>query len=520
MNNTRGKTNKTSVKFLINILSLALFFGPAQSYADPAPSPSPSPSVSPSPAPSPSPSVAPIANPSCPTGQHWVMATVNGLNTGHCESDINCSEMSKTASTAYDDMMKACGNGSLGSDSDTCMKKAITCDVVSKEESFDTATAMTNAVLQGMGLNQAANLGQKSTSSSPCPQYTGADYKQRKKDLQDKINDLQKQMSDAQKDLSQQQKDTQKEIQDIQDDITKAKKDENEQKAKMDDDMRQKMADFNKTQNDTKNQMRQNSLSMLQLRGKLVESQRKQAMDLLKLNDSATKAACVKAAQDSYSKFQSTANSMSMSFQQRSYNKQVVLSQYNDCLKTFDQQRQATIEQYRQEQQTLTQSISQAQSEQDDIQNSLNLAQTQLTDIQNQNTSQKSQLDQDLIQQMQSAQNKMQAAQTNFQQQQQIATQKNQQLQQQLNQATNDLNNLGPEPTSDATTSAKTAGSIVAGKVGIIDNFIGSCCPGADRIDYCGSNPSLKNASRAYHEAAGTSGPTPATTTTPPPARQ
>jgi hypothetical protein len=507
MNNTRGKTNKTSVKFLINILSLALFFGPAQGYADDAAANT----------------AASLAAALQATNNPCVQQAGN-TNTGPTSASClaqTCSKLKDEANKAYNDMMTACGNGSLGGSADECFKKAVTCDVVSKDESFDSDAALNNAVnsiLTSAGLSQAANLGtNKSGATSKCPQYTGADYKQRKKDLQDKINDLQKQMTDAQKDLSQQQKDTQKEIQDIQDDITKAKKEENEQKAKMDDDMREKIADFNKTQNDTKNQMRQNSLNMLQLRGKLVESQRKQAMDLLKLNDSATKAACVKAAQDSYSKFQSTANSMSMSFQQRSYNKQVVLSQYNDCLKTFDQQRQATIEQYRQEQQTLTQSISQAQSEQDDIQNSLNLAQTQLTDIQNQNTSQKQQLDQDLIQQMQSAQNKMQAAQTNFQQQQQIATQKNQQLQQQLNQATNDLNNLGPEPSSDATTTAKTASSIVSGKVQTLDAYVEKCCPpsGGPNCD----SPSLRKASDAYHDAKGESRVGGSSSSTPP-ARQ
>ena len=103
---------------------------------------------------------------------------------------------------------------------------------------------------------------------------------------------------------------------------------------------------------------------------------------------------------------------------------------------------------------------------------------------------------------MQSAQNKMQAAQTNFQQQQQIASQKTTQIQQQLNQATADLNNLGPEPSSDATMTSKTAASTIRGKVQTLDAYVEKCCPTSG--PNCDS-PSLRKASDAYHDAKGES---------------
>lgn len=459
MNNTRGRMKKTSVKFFINILTLAFAFQPSLSLAtDPAPA-------------TPSTATPVVIN---NTGN------VDPCDKSDAESQKSClakkcrGDLLTSAQSAVKEMKTACAEGSLG---DNCFEKAVTCSVVTKEQTFDTATTLTNAVLQGMGLNQAASLGTpKSSSTSTCPQYSGQNYQQRKRDLESDIKDIQNQLNDLKKDLAQQQKDTQKEISDIQDDIQKSKKDTDKAKADLDTDQRQQIADFNKNQNDLKNQMRQNNLNMLQLKGKLVDSQRNQSMDLLKLNDSATKAACVKAAQEAYSKFQAAAAATSMSFATRSQQKQMVLNQYNDCLKTFDQSRQQTIEKYRQEQQTLSTSIAQAQSELDDMQHSMDLAQSQLTEMQNSNTAQKSKIDQDLIQEMQTAQTKMQAAQSDFQQQQQIATQRQQELNQQLNAKQNELNSLGPVPDSDATTSSAKASAKIRANEPILEGYINTCC--------------------------------------------
>ncbi len=391
------------------------------------------------------------------------------------------------AINAQKEIENACGDSGFGSKTE-CLKKVYTCAKVVESESFDTATEMTNAVLQGLGLSTAASIGRPNKNTdNACPQFTADNYQKRKKEIQDDIKSIEKELKDLQKDLVKEEKDTKKELQDITDDITKAKKDVKDQKVKIDEDERKQLADFNNTQNQTKNQMRTSNMNILKLRAKLVESQRDLSQKLLQLNDNATKAACVNNAQKSYAEFQKAANSGSMSMALRTQQKQNILNQYSDCLKAMDQQRAALLESKREEQKQLQASITQANDEMTDIQHSLDLAQTQLDEIKAQNTTQRNELEKGLLEQMQNAQTKMQSIQSSFQKQQQLSQQQQAQLTQKLNTRQNELNSLGPVPASDATLTPTKAGTKIRGNLAPVQRYVDQCCDKKEFGRSCGT---------------------------------
>lgn len=416
-------------------------------------------------------------------------------NTIECQCGNNALQEAVKAQKEID---TACGDSGFGSKTE-CLKKVYTCAKVVESENFDTATEMTNAVLQGLGLSTAASIGKPNKNAEgTCPQFTADNYQKRKKEIQDDIKSLEKELKDLQKDLVKEEKDTKKELQDITDDITKAKKDVKDQKVKIDDDERKQLSDFNNTQNQTKNQMRTSNMNILKLRAKLVESQRDLSQKLLQLNDNATKAACVNNAQKSYSEFQKAANSGSMSMALRTQQKQNILNQYSDCLKAMDQQRAALLESKREEQKQLQASITQANDELTDIQHSLDLAQTQLEEIKQQNTNQKNELEKGLLEQMQTAQTKMQSIQSSFQKQQQLSQQQQMQLNQKLTTRQNELNALGPVPSSDSTLTPTKAGAKIRANISPVQGYVDLCC---DKKDFARPCATFKDIIQTFKSA-------------------
>ncbi len=416
-------------------------------------------------------------------------------------------DLLKEAQEAAKKIKEACSEGDLGRDK-SCFEQSLVCSEVSKSKTFDSASAQTDAVnniLKQAGLSDAASIGPQN-STSTCPQYSAEDYRKRKKELKEEIKDATKEMADLKKDLNTQKKDITKEIQDAADEQQKTQKELKADKDKLDEDQAKQMGDITNTQTATRKQIRSSSLNIIKLRSKLMDSQMQGAMELLKLDDNATKAACVAQAQKAYTDYTSSYGT-STTFALRQQQKQTVLNMYNNCMKTFQQQRSALVAAKQNEQAEIRAMIMSEQGDMADTQKSLDLTAQQLADLPNQTTAKKTDIDSQITQSMQSAQTKMQSAKDNFNSAQQTSMESQRDIQERLNASTNELNNLGPEPSGSAKTSASEAAGKIAGNMDAVDSYLHMCCPNhsststADKTkgDYCVD--SMKRLAKFYNEA-------------------
>ncbi|MFV3407886.1 hypothetical protein ACNH6C_04725 [Bdellovibrio bacteriovorus] len=354
---------------------------------------------------------------------------------------------------------EACRKGGLSGSSD-CVTKAKQCAEQSGTSSYDALSSF--AVMMGVPATALAG------KEGPCPQMNGRDYFSEKdkiteeiKDLQEELNELNKERIADQDEFSQMMTDTEKEL-------SEARETLNENKLQLERDSREQLVSFQNEQNQVKEIIRRKGDEVLELQGQLTQSHRDRARTLIMLSESAAKRKCVAELaklQQEFVQLYPGANTTPATYIGKAKEKrQQLVAFYHSCMSDFDQQRIAVNEAARQRQDVLEKKIQNLRVVIDEAENTLNLSGTHMQEIEKASSERKSNAQQKVVDQTTQAQKKLQLAYSKLQETLKGHATKAASLNASLNRANQALLSLGPAPKSKSSeyTPSEAAGDIEA----------------------------------------------------------
>ncbi|MDG0815073.1 coiled-coil domain-containing protein [Bdellovibrio svalbardensis] len=392
-----------------------------------------------------------------------------------------CIDAKKDLSNAKKDLAKTCSEADMGSD---CAEKVDACAEVGGSSAFATAGQYMSAIGNQYGsLVSALGAGGKG-----CPQMAGKTYFNRKDSLNKDIDSTKEDLAKLNDEKATIEDDFNKQIQDLQDELNKAQEELDKQKLEMKERKRKQIADFQASQNQAKEELRKKSTDLLSLRGQLISSQQDQALKLIAMSDASGKRACQKAVNDAKKAYDAIVSSGSGNYIAKAkQKKQDLISTYNDCMDSFQQQRVALNKSKKQEQDQINKAITDTQQSAEELTNSMNTASSQLAEMEQDAKTEEDAATQKVLKLMQTNQTKMLAAQQKMQSNLQTIATKNQSLSEKLNRLNNELAQLGPAPSEDSTKTVKQVGSEIGG----LQENIEEAQASVDQ--YCGSSASSKS---------------------------
>lgn len=383
-------------------------------------------------------------------------------------SDPCGTEANRLYKEAKKELAEACSKAGFDG---RCSEQVLECSESMGSQDFNTMGVLgqvTGIPLAGLG-------------TSSCPQLSGKDYFSRKKEIDSELKDTNSDLADLGKEKADIEKDFNTEMQDVQKEIRDAQKELADEKLKINEEKRQQISDFSKQQSETRNEVRKKNMDLLQLRGKLIKSDRDKVTKMMQLSEASSKRACMGAVKDLRDKLLKPGERVSISTARSA--KSELTAAFDDCMKTFDQQRSAMNETYRQEQAELNETIGQVQSDIDDMENQLKLATTQLAEMEADAKKRGETAEQNVVKMMQEAQQKMLSAQENMKKNITALSNKETTLKQRLASLNNELMMLGPVPADQSSEdSPKKAMGSVQNETETIEDFEASCGTPSERI--------------------------------------
>lgn len=497
MNHSRGTTNKTSVQNLITLFTFVItLFSGFEGVAIATTPPS---------------SPAYDNRDNCQRAVDEKDANKKAEFQKLCDRDssgLSCSNKLATAQTARENISKACSEGSLGSD---CISRAVVCAKVTRKEILDikesdTGLTLANSVLAGLGMSSAVNIDttkkRKNTDleeNSDCPQFSGADYESRKKDLKEELVTINKDLTEIDKELATAQKSADKELSDITKETQEAQKKANESKQDRDKDIMREIQTYSENKVQMRDNIRKQYVKLINLRAEPRRLRTKEQADLAAINDGQAKKACAVAANKIYeANFADFQRSRSLT--KRKNIKREAIQYYRDCMEQMNDRRQSIIQEARTAKQTANTLVSQAEEELGDMTQRMTESDTDLAKIEKNKKLADDQAVQSLLKELQSAQTNMATIVTAQQKKIAEAAKRKADLQEKLNAKTNEQNNLGTPPDSDAKMSSATAGKTITTNMETIAGYIKLCCKENSICD-----PSMQDIAKKYESAGGES---------------
>lgn len=373
--------------------------------------------------------------------------------------------------SAKDRLRTACKDAGLGS-GESCLESATRCAAEVKTDSFDTI----GTILNTLGYTAGTSL------SQGCPQYSGVDWHDRKRQIKDDLEDAKKELADAAKESAENLKDyneaqtraqekmneAQKEFKEIQNDLSKEKREQVKENQEM--------------QARAMKEIREMQIQKTKLRGQMIKSQQDMALKLIAMTDASGKRACVKGMNDAKKAYESLATSNNASHISKAKEKKAqLIAIYSDCMDAFLKQRQSLNQTHAQELEELTQQMNNLDSDITGVQDSLNLASTQASQIEQEFTKKEQEASENALKASQLAYQQATNAKTELDQKNAATAQKQAAAQAKIQQANNELMTLGPEPYSkDAmTTPGRNAEEIRAAVLAVedYDDLASKSCP-------------------------------------------
>lgn len=369
-----------------------------------------------------------------------------------------CIDARDKLSSAKKEKNKLCGEAELGAD---CSEQVSACSEVASSNAFATAGQYMNAVGNQYGsLVSALGAG----GGRGCPQMAGKTYFNRKDSLNKDLDSTQKELADLNDDKAKITDEFNKQIQDLQDDLTKAQEELDKQKLEMKEKKRKQLADFQASQNQAKEELRKKTTDLLSMRGQLISSQQDQALKLIAMSDASGKRACQRAVNDAKKAYDAIVSSGSGNYIAKAkQKKQDLISTYDDCMESFNQQRAALNKSKKQEQDQINKAITDTQQSSDELANSMNTASSQLAEMQQDAKTEEDQAAAKVTKLQQTTQTKMMAAKEKADANLKTLEAKNSSLSSKLNRLNNELTQLGPAPSEESTKTVKQVGSELDG---------------------------------------------------------
>ncbi|MGZ3775989.1 MAG: hypothetical protein ACXVCY_19520 [Pseudobdellovibrionaceae bacterium] len=355
----------------------------------------------------------------------------------------------------------ACNEISAGH-TEQCKEKVDNCSEISGSQSFNSI----GSFAQALGVPGNITSAFDPALTSGCPKWSGKDFYDEKKNLEQQIKDTEKELADLNDDRASAQKDYNTAYDDAQKTLADAQKEFDKRKKEMSQEERDRVAEAMKNQVQANKDMRDKGMQILQLRGNVIQMQREKTMKLLAASEAAGKSTCTKAALD-YKKSVIAENNANKTAQalglirKSSLINQEALRIYTECMATLDNQRIALNETYNQKIDETNKQIENLQQDMTQVKDTLNLADSQLQQIKADADTETKQETDRLTQLMQTTQKQITDAYNIQQQKTQTINAKDQSLQKALNNLNQKLMQMGPPPPQSSTSTPTQVASTI-----------------------------------------------------------
>lgn len=437
MSTISNSKKRSTVKLVINLLSMSSLVTPVVSYAQPT-APGVSVQISPE-------------------------AYENTMKKQECNNARDkIAEAERAIGTA-------CRKAGLGSGSN-CVAKAESCAETIGNEEFST----TDAIGTVLGLPVNSSLG------SSCPQMNGRDYYDEIKRLNQEVKDTEKDIADLGQEKADIEKEFNEKIAELQQALTDAQQELEKTKEDLDAEEREQLASFQQAQVSNKEQLRAKGSELISLRSARTAALRNKATKMLELTAETSKYTCngeyLKAAKE-YGNV--SGNSSKNHISKAKAQKAAALDAFQKCMNRFQQARIKVSEDTQAEVEALDDKIRSAESSMDELNDTLNLAATQLQQMKDSTTKKKTAAEKKVTDLMTLTQQKMTAAQQELQTRLQALATRQASLQKALTTASNELMTLksSPAPKKSAEYTADEASAEISGELAKINGVIASSDP-------------------------------------------
>ncbi|MNS75755.1 hypothetical protein D3C72_1092830 [compost metagenome] len=354
-----------------------------------------------------------------------------------------------------------------------------------EEEGYDTFSSAMTAF--GLPVNAGA-----SQIQGACPQWSAKDFYDKKKEYQDDLKTAKEDLAKVTEDKAEAEKEMTDELAKIQEELNEAQEELDALPLKQNDTKRERLQKFQENQAQLKSDIQKNKIEKIQLEGQLLAKLQTAAQELLNVSVEAGGRTCrdavaKKREQDRLSK---SKKGMSGLLGGGNTANKDYIEVYNACIETIDGQRKLAIQKKKTEEATIRQQLVANEETALQLQQSLETSQSQLNEIEADAAKEKDNAQTKVIKQMQLAQQKMSAADSNMKKKLQALQQKEQALNAEINSINNDMVMvLGSKPKAGSTTTANEAASAIDGEIDNIFDYARSGCEGA---------PSLKSVEKKY----------------------
>lgn len=407
-----------------------------------------------------------------------------------------CERKETELKEANNSIKEACSKAGLKS-ANRCLEAALTCDEDVEDEPVSGRYGLTQAVATITGQTIPETYG----SDGSCPQYSGQDYADKKKDIDDDIKEINEDLADLTKEQGEIKAQYSKDIQEIKKDINDSQAELEKQKKALSAEQRADLEAKQKEQAQNAETLEQLGMSKMDLENKLTQAQIDQATELIKYSDSAVSVECLKQAQEYKASvkalYKRGTGSGSLVMAGKGINT-AAAAKAKACVATFQKARIKIMTAGESQQKLLRAQIESTANKIANLRVQIETATANFATTQTEQTAAQTDAENQVIKKMQLAAEEMQSLATKLQDDGAAIAQKQQNLKQALLRANNRLSELtaGGTPRSGSQQSVAEASATIGSDVETVKSIIegfGDKCEG------------LKS---AYYKAAG-KGPVP-----------
>ncbi|MNJ91206.1 hypothetical protein D3C87_88530 [compost metagenome] len=336
-----------------------------------------------------------------------------------------------------------------------CVEAAKKCSAEGGNEDTDTVSQILPGILGAVGGQQYAGRGGSFAPGQGCPQWSGKDYFEKKKEYDKDVQEAEKDLVQLTKDQAKAKKEFDEKIQDIQKKVNEAQADLKKKENDIEKDTMERLAQAQESQSQNAANLRKKGTEILEIKSRITNSNRDKAKKLIALSEASGKRECMKNVRKARADYVNvSANTSSTHIAQGDAKRQDLLAIFLDCTAIFEQERVSLNENKRQELEALNKQLADVEEEIKAINDSMALAQSQLDKINTMAADEKTQAQQELMKMMQLSQQEMVSAQESLQKELAAIAQEQQSLQKRIQTANTALSQLGPVPKSPSSTSS------------------------------------------------------------------
>lgn len=411
-----------------------------------------------------------------------------------------CISYRKDITEAKRKMAEACQKGGMGPN---CGTQVAVCAKALGTEVFGSVSDVINAV-------GGAVLGGK---GGACPQMGAAKYNEQKKEFEDRITEIKKDLENLPNDQADLEKEYNEKIQEMKEAETEANNDLEKLKSELNDEEIEQVQKFQESQRAAQKARRDSQSKLLELKASLSALASEKVARIQQFTGDLPKFSCLsqssKTVQEYKKTLETTATQSNSAFIKGAKRlKQLAAEAYNACWEKFNQERIRLSQDMQSKQDLINDKIA---STEDDIAaqiDAIESAQVSFEEIKKSKTNKENAAQKKVNELIALNKQKAMAAQYELETRLKGWATKQNNLNEALNRTTNSLSNLGPQPDPEAETAPKAAQPELAVQQEIISDILSDVESNPELSEVCHLSPSLTGKKKSRSKPSGsTNGP-------------